>query len=153
MLVCRRSSVAASSVAVSSAVTAVTACSACRAAKPADLADLLRMNRLPAAWIAPPLLRELRDLVRHRAKLVALRTSLKNQVHAVLASAEVPWPWSDVFGGLEGSELLGRRAAGAPMPTLTAVTGDTAVMATVTTREITRSGPAIARALAEHGGP
>lgn len=38
-----------------------------------DLADLLRMGRLPEAWIAPPATRELRELVRHRAKLVALR--------------------------------------------------------------------------------
>ena len=37
----------------------------------ADLADLLRMGRLPEAWIAPPAVRELRELVRHRAKLVA----------------------------------------------------------------------------------
>src|SRR5947209_19822168 len=37
----------------------------------ADLADLLRMGRLPEAWIAPPATRELRQLVRHRAKLVA----------------------------------------------------------------------------------
>ncbi|MET1081558.1 MAG: transposase, partial [Burkholderiales bacterium] len=36
-----------------------------------DLADLLRMNRLPEAWIAPPATRELRELVRYRAKLVA----------------------------------------------------------------------------------
>ena len=36
----------------------------------ADLADLLRMGRLPEAWIAPPAVRELRELVRHRAKLV-----------------------------------------------------------------------------------
>jgi transposase len=35
-----------------------------------DLADLLRMGRLPEAWIAPPEIRELRGLVRHRAKLV-----------------------------------------------------------------------------------
>ena len=35
-----------------------------------DLADLLRMGRLPEAWIAPPATRELRELVRHRAKLV-----------------------------------------------------------------------------------
>ena len=35
-----------------------------------DLADLLRMGRLPEAWIAPPVTRELRELVRHRAKLV-----------------------------------------------------------------------------------
>ena len=48
----------------------------------ADLADLLRMGRLPEAWIAPPATRELRELVRHRAKLVGLRSSLKCQVHA-----------------------------------------------------------------------
>ena len=34
-----------------------------------DLADLLRMGRLPDAWIAPPAVRELRELVRHRHKL------------------------------------------------------------------------------------
>ena len=48
----------------------------------ADLADLLRMGRLPEAWIAPPAVRELREMVRHRAKLVALRAGLKAQVHA-----------------------------------------------------------------------
>src|SRR6202008_4767534 len=31
-----------------------------------DLADLLRMGRLPEAWIAPPAIRELREVVRHR---------------------------------------------------------------------------------------
>jgi transposase len=51
----------------------------------ADLADLLRMGRLPEAWIAPPATRALREQVRHRAKLVALRSGLKAQVHAVLA--------------------------------------------------------------------
>ena len=39
----------------------------------ADLADLLRMGRLPEAWLAPPAVRELRELVRHRAKLVTVR--------------------------------------------------------------------------------
>src|SRR3954468_22486879 len=53
----------------------------------ADLADLLRMGRLPEAWISPPATRELRELVRHRAKLVGLRSSVKCQVHAVLAGA------------------------------------------------------------------
>jgi transposase len=38
-----------------------------------DLADLLRMGRLPRAWIAPPGVRGLREAVRHRCKLVALR--------------------------------------------------------------------------------
>ena len=52
-----------------------------------DLADLLRMGRLPEAWIAPPQTRELRELVRYRAKLVAIRSGLKAQIHAVLAKA------------------------------------------------------------------
>jgi transposase len=55
----------------------------------ADLADLLRMGRLPEAWIAPPATRELRELVRYRAKLVATRSGLKAQIHAVLAKAGV----------------------------------------------------------------
>src|SRR3954468_19391840 len=42
-----------------------------------DLADLLRMGRLPEAWIAPPATRELRELVRHRAKLVSMRSRCK----------------------------------------------------------------------------
>jgi transposase len=71
----------------------------------ADLADLLRMGRLPEAWIAPPATRELRGWVRHRAKLVGLRSSLKCQVHAVLAAAGVQVPMSDLFG-LGGQQLL-----------------------------------------------
>ena len=51
-----------------------------------DLADLLRMRRLPEAWIAPPATRELRELVRHRAKLVHLRTRAC-QIFCVRASA------------------------------------------------------------------
>jgi transposase len=73
----------------------------------ADLADLLRMGRLPEAWIAPPATRELRELVRHRAKLVALRSSLKCQVHAVLAACGVVVPMSDLFGA-GGQGLLER---------------------------------------------
>jgi transposase len=72
-----------------------------------DLADLLRMGRLPEAWIAPPATRALRELVRHRAKLVGLRTSVKCQVHAVVAAAGVPVSMSDLFG-VEGHELLRR---------------------------------------------
>jgi transposase len=73
----------------------------------ADLADLLRMGRLPEAWIAPPATRELRELVRHRAKLVALRSSLKCQVHAVLAACGVVVPMADLFG-VGGQGLLER---------------------------------------------
>jgi transposase len=72
-----------------------------------DLADLLRMGRLPESWIAPPDTRELRELVRHRAKLVAVRSHCKAQVHAVLASCGVAVPMSDLFG-LAGTQLLDR---------------------------------------------
>jgi transposase len=73
----------------------------------ADLADLLRMGRLPEAWIAPPATRELRELVRHRAKLVHLRTNLRCQVHAVLAGQGIAVPVSDLFG-VGGTALLDR---------------------------------------------
>jgi transposase len=77
-----------------------------------DLADLLRMNRLPEAWIAPPPTRELRELVRYRAKLVALRSGLKAQAHAVLAKAGVLIAVSDLFG-VEGRQRLARVPLGA----------------------------------------
>ena len=48
------------------------------------LADLLRMGRLPEAWISTPAVRELREEVRYRHKLVRLQTGLKCQVHQVL---------------------------------------------------------------------
>ena len=63
-----------------------------------DLADLLRMGRLPEAWIAPLPVRELREITRYRAKLVRLRTSCKDQVHAVLAKLGVPVTCTDIFG-------------------------------------------------------
>jgi transposase len=64
----------------------------------ADLADLLRMGRLPEAWIAPPEIRELRELTRYRIQLVSSRTSCKDQVHAVLAKLGVQVTCSDIFG-------------------------------------------------------
>ncbi|MER6075868.1 transposase, partial [Streptomyces sp. NPDC001817] len=79
----------------------------------ADLADLLRMGRLPEAWIAPPQVRELRELVRYRAKLVALRSGLKSQVHAVLAKAGVLVPASDLFG-IDGRARLEQTALAGP---------------------------------------
>jgi transposase len=70
-----------------------------------DLVDLLRLGRLAEAWVAPPPLRELRELVRYRAKLVHLRSNLKAQVHAVLAKEGVAVPMSDLFG-VAGQHLL-----------------------------------------------
>ncbi|KUO12842.1 IS110 family transposase [Streptomyces dysideae] len=73
----------------------------------ADLADLLRMGRLPEAWIAPPRVRELRELVRYRHKLLNVRTSVKTQVHAVLAKAGLHTPMPDLFGRAGGDWLAG----------------------------------------------
>jgi transposase len=62
------------------------------------LADVLRMGSLPEGWIAPPELRELRELVRYRAKLVALRSGLKSQVHAVMAKNGILPARVEMFG-------------------------------------------------------
>jgi transposase len=70
-----------------------------------DLVDLLRLRRLAESWVAPPQTRELRELVRYRAKLVALRSGLKQQVHAVLAKEGIQVPMSDLFG-VAGRRLL-----------------------------------------------
>jgi transposase len=70
-----------------------------------DLVDLLRMGRLAEGWVAPPPLRELRELIRYRGKLVHLRTNLKAQVHAVLAKEGVVVPMTDLFG-VGGQRLL-----------------------------------------------
>jgi transposase len=62
-----------------------------------ELANRLRRNDLPEAWIAPPEVRELRELVRYRAKLTALRTSAKAQVHAVMAKLGIIPSLPDMF--------------------------------------------------------
>jgi len=51
--------------------------------------------------------------VRHRAKLVAIRSGPKAQVHAVLAKQGVPVAVSDLFG-VGGQQLLDRLALDAP---------------------------------------
>jgi transposase len=50
-----------------------------------ELANLLRLGSLPEAYIAPPELRELRELVRHRRQLTQTATSVKAQIRALLA--------------------------------------------------------------------
>jgi transposase len=73
-----------------------------------DLADMLRLGRLAEAWVAPPAIRELRELVRFRAKLVQLRSGLKAQVHAVMAKEGVLPKHTDMFcaGGIRQLDQL-----------------------------------------------
>jgi len=114
----------------------------------ADLADLLRMGRLPEAWIAPAEIRELRELTRYRIKLVRLRTSCKDQVHAVLAKLGIEVTCSDIFG-VAGSAWLDEL----PLPQPYA--GKVASLRTLAgelTAEITLLEAAIADLLAHHDG-
>ena len=60
----------------------------------AILAQLLRADLLPEAWIAPPQVRQLRALLRHRASLVRLGTQLRNRIHAVVADFGYDWTGS-----------------------------------------------------------
>ena len=62
------------------------------------LAQLLRAGLLPEAYVAPRELRDLRDLLRHRATLTRMRSAVKNRVHAMLAKHGIPREHSDLFG-------------------------------------------------------
>ena len=68
-------------------------------------ADLLRLGRLPEAWVASPEVRELRELVRYRAKLGRLRSGLKAQVHQTLGKEGVI-PELDSIWGSGGQRWL-----------------------------------------------
>ena len=70
-----------------------------------DLVDLFQLGRLVESYIAPPELREQRELVRYRHKLVSFRSSCKAQIHAVLAKEGVAVPMTDLFG-VTGTALL-----------------------------------------------
>jgi transposase len=48
------------------------------------LARLLAANLVPAVWVPPVPVRELRALVSHRKRLVNQRTQVRNRLHAVL---------------------------------------------------------------------
>lgn len=70
-----------------------------------ELANLLRLGSLPEAYIAPPELRELRELVRHRRQLVKTATAVKAGVRALLAKHNIRLPASDLDGDL-AADLL-----------------------------------------------
>ena len=63
-----------------------------------ELIDRLRLGKLPEAWISTHEVRELREMVRYRAKLVQLRTGLKAQLKAVLAKHGLHPAVNDLWG-------------------------------------------------------
>jgi len=50
------------------------------------LLDLLLTKRFPRVWVPRPAERDLRQLLKHRDKLVRMRTSVKNQLHFLAMS-------------------------------------------------------------------
>jgi len=62
------------------------------------LAHLLRADLLPTSYIPPKEIRDIREILRYRASLVSLRTSIKNKVHAILSKNGIEIGYSDIFG-------------------------------------------------------
>jgi len=62
------------------------------------LAHLLRTDLLPTSYIAPREIRDTREVLRYRASLVSLQTSLKNRVHAILDKNGIRIAASNIFG-------------------------------------------------------
>lgn len=65
------------------------------------LADLTRVNYLPAVWLAPRNIRELRRLMRHRCQLVRRRKDVKLRIRGLLRENRIERPlgraWTKVW--------------------------------------------------------
>jgi transposase len=69
------------------------------------LADLLRTNYLPTCYVPDQETRQRRELLRHRAYLIQIRTALKNRIHAMLAKLGIEHSYENLFGK-RGMEFL-----------------------------------------------
>ncbi len=61
------------------------------------LRDLLKDDRFPGVWIPDPMTRDLRALIKHRLRLVRIRTMVKNGLHAIALNQRLalgPSLWS-----------------------------------------------------------
>jgi len=72
-----------------------------------DLAAMLRLGRLSEGWIAPPEIRELRELVRYRHSLGRHRTSAKAQIHGVMAKNGILPVVGELWGPIDQAQLDG----------------------------------------------
>jgi transposase len=106
------------------------------------------MGRLPEAWIAPDQVRELRELTRYRDGLVRIRTSCKDQVHAILAKLGIPVTCTGIFGVWGSTWLDG---LGLPQPYAGKMASLRKVCA-VLAGEITQLEAVIAGLLKDHPG-
>ncbi|MFZ2095537.1 MAG: IS110 family transposase [Anaerolineales bacterium] len=62
------------------------------------LAHLLRADLLPRAYIPDQETRDIREVLRMHAFLIAQRTRLKNRVHAILLKNGISCPYANIFG-------------------------------------------------------
>lgn len=62
------------------------------------IAQLKRVNLLPESYVPPKHIREIRNIVRHRASLVRQRANIKRCVHSILHKEGIKHPFSDLFG-------------------------------------------------------
>lgn len=81
------------------------------------IADLLRHGLIRRSFVPPEPIRELRDLLRYRRKLVESRTSERNRLHSVLETANIKLASvaSDVFG-VSGMRMLAALVDGNATP-------------------------------------
>lgn len=70
-------------------------------AKDADLLSELLREATPwwEVWLAPPAVRDRREFMRQRGRLVHLQTEIKNQIHSVFHRHGLFHEFSDLFGG------------------------------------------------------
>ncbi len=61
------------------------------------LACLLRADEIPAVWVPPPHVRDLRALLAHRRRLISLQTTAKNRLQSVLHRLNFTAPAGDLF--------------------------------------------------------
>lgn len=60
-------------------------------------AELDRINFLPTCYVPDQETRQKRELLRHRAFLIKIRSRLKNRIHATLDKAGIEHPFEDLF--------------------------------------------------------
>jgi transposase len=77
------------------------------------LCKVAERQMLRPSFVPPPQIRQLRDLTRYRADLVAVRTAEKNRVEKLLEDAQIKLSTvvSDIFG-VSGREMLAALIAG-----------------------------------------
>jgi transposase len=71
------------------------------------LAKLLAVGMIPAVWVPPAHVRELRALINHRQRLINQQTRLKNQLQSLLHRHHLVPPGGKLFGAANRSWWLG----------------------------------------------